>query len=102
MGNDKTKAAKKLSLVRKSPREAMKDCIYIPCDYEAVTPSNLKEKNKASYDEYTQTIAKDFAVEYAGDLDEQVDKARGNGKMDGRNNKERRYAHEKKIFVSKI
>lgn len=68
----------------------MNDYIYIPCDYESAKPANLKEENLTSYQEYTQTIAKNFAIEYAKDLNEQVDSAKGNGKLEGKTNKAKR------------
>ena len=82
----------------KANRRALPTYTYVPTDYAQALPSNLDEKNKTSYVSYTQAVTKEFCIEFARDLDEKVDNARGNGNLEGRKNKSKRRAHEKKYL----
>jgi len=82
----------------KANRSMMKNYTYIPTDYEKSLPSNLAEEKKDAYVSYSNAVTKEFCIEFARDLDEQVDNARGNGHLEGKENKKKRNAHEKRYL----
>lgn len=78
----------------------LEDYAYDKTDYTAAVPEGLSKTKKSKYETYTASVAQEFSTIYARNLDRLVDEARGNGRYEGRDNKSRRYAYEKKYLES--